>query len=119
VATSAYPQFEGLRATIAVHNAWGDGGQRYEKICQLAAYLWGELNTIKGVKCLKNSPPESGLVSFQIDSTISPQNLVQQLEKQGFLLRTLLDPLCVRACVHYFTLPSEIEQLVAAIKKLV
>ncbi|MFM6308409.1 MAG: hypothetical protein ACKPGB_09105 [Dolichospermum sp.] len=44
---------------------------------------------------------------------------MQQLEKQGFLLRTLLDPLCVRACVHYFTLPSEIEQLVAAIKKLV
>jgi len=119
VATSAYPQFEGLRATIAVHNAWGDGGQRYEKICQLAAYLWEELKTIKGVKCLKNSPPESGLVSFQIDSAITPQKLVQQLEKQGFLLRTLLDPLCVRACVHYFTLPSEIEQLVAAIKKLV
>jgi L-cysteine/cystine lyase len=71
------------------------------------------------VKCLKNSPPESGLVSFQIDSAITPQKLVQQLEKQGFLLRTLLDPLSVRACVHYFTLSSEIEQLVAAIKKLV
>jgi len=33
------------------------------------------------------------------------------------MTRTLVDPDCVRACVHYFTLPSEIDQLVEGIQK--
>jgi len=31
------------------------------------------------------------------------------------MVRTLLNPDCVRACVHYFTEESEIDQLVEAI----
>ncbi len=119
IATSAYPQYEGLRAAIAVHHLWGDARQRYEQIRELTGYLWHELQSVESIKCLKTTPPESGLVSFTLDSAISPQKLVMELENQGFLLRTLLDPLCVRACVHYLTLPGEIEQLVAAIRKLV
>jgi len=57
-------------------------------------------------------------VSFQLQQGNHNQ-LAQTLEKQGFLLRTILDPDCIRACVHYFTLESEIDQLVDVIDSLV
>jgi L-cysteine/cystine lyase len=115
VATSAYPLFEGLRASIAVQEAWGDAGKRYDQIVHLAAYLWQGLQSIDGVKCLKDSPPESGLVSFVLEGK-NPNKVVSELEKRSFMLRTLRDPLCIRACVHYFTLPSEIDRLVEALQ---
>lgn len=119
VATSAYPQYEGLRTAMIVHNQWGTIRERYEQICQLSAYLWENLAKIPQIKCLKTSPPAGGLVSFQvIAGHISHLQLVQNLERQGLFLRTIANPDCVRACVHYFTLPSEIEQLAIAIKKL-
>jgi L-cysteine/cystine lyase len=117
VATSAYPLFEGLRASIALHEAWGNATKRYDRIYQLSVYLWEKLQAIDGVNCLKNSPPESGLVSFIVKGK-NPNQLVQNLEERGFLLRTLRDPLCIRACVHYFTLSSEIDRLVAEIQRL-
>ncbi|MGB3694041.1 MAG: aminotransferase class V-fold PLP-dependent enzyme [Spirulinaceae cyanobacterium] len=116
VATSAYPQYLGLQEAIAIHSTWGTAQKRYEKICQLSKYLWEELKQIKGVKCLRTKPPQAGLVSFQLTENNSHQKFVQDLEKQGFLLRTIADPDCIRACVHYFTLPEEIEQLLKAIK---
>jgi len=70
---------------------------------------------------LRTSPPESGLVSFQLTSSkreaASHQQMVQFLETQGLMARTLVDPDCVRACVHYFSLESEIDQLVAGIQQ--
>ena len=116
VATSAYPQYLGLQEAIAIHSTWGVPQERYEKICQLSEYLWEGLKQIKGVKCLRTKPPEAGLVSFQLKENSSQPKFVQRLEKQGFLLRTIADPDCIRACVHYFTLPEEIEQLLKAIK---
>jgi L-cysteine/cystine lyase len=118
VATSAYPQYEGLRAAIAVHNLWGDSQARYQRICQLSTYLWEQLQTLPWVHCLAHQPPASGLVSFTVEHPLNAFQIVQALEKQGFLLRTLLNPLCIRACVHYLTLEAEIEQLVAAIAKI-
>ena len=119
VATSSYPQYEGLRAAISVHNHWGNTEQRYQQICQLSEYLWQDLSKISAINCLKNSPPKSGLVSFTVESSMSHKSRVKKLEKQGFLLRTLRDPDCIRACVHYFTLPDEIEQLIKAISLIV
>jgi L-cysteine/cystine lyase len=118
VATSAYPQYEGLRAAIAVHNLWGDAQARYQQICQLSTYLWEQLQTLPRVHCLAHQPPASGLVSFTVEHPLNAAQIVQALEKQGFLLRTLLNPLCIRACVHYLTLEAEIEHLVAAITKI-
>ncbi len=115
VASSAYPLYEGLRGAMATHSEWGTARERYEQICALSAYLWEGLREIKGVKCLKDSPPEAGLVSFQVTGNISSQELVHSLERWGFLLRTLADPDCVRACVHYFNLREEIDQLVEKI----
>lgn len=116
VATSAYPEYEGLRRAIALHQEWGDKSDRYQRICELSHYLWSKLQQIEGVSCLKDSPPEAGLVSFRV-TEISHKQLVDALEKQGFLLRTIADPDCIRACVHYLTLPEEIDSLIAVIQK--
>ncbi|MBZ8178840.1 aminotransferase class V-fold PLP-dependent enzyme [Oscillatoria salina] len=117
VATSAYPQYLGLRAAIATHQKWGTSQERYRQICQNSEYLWQLLQEIESVNCLRTSPPEAGLVSFQL-SNISQQKFVKSLEDRGFLLRTLADPDCIRACVHYFTSTEEIDQLVTAIQEL-
>jgi L-cysteine/cystine lyase len=118
IATSAYPEYEGLRAAIAIHRQWGTAQQRYQQICQLSQYLWENLSKIEAVNCLKNSPPEAGLVSFQVNNHLSHNRIVQQLERQGFLVRKIAAPNCIRACVHYFTLPAEIDKLVEAISLL-
>jgi L-cysteine/cystine lyase len=116
VATSAYPEYEGLRQAIAIHQAWGSKGDRYQQICDLSKYLWSQLQQIDRVSCLKATPPEAGLVSFQVTG-IEHKQLVNTLEKQGFLLRTIADPDCIRACVHYLTLPEEIDSLLTVIKE--
>lgn len=115
-ATSAYPLFLGLQESINVHNQWGNAQKRYQKIGELSSYLWENLQAIEGIECLKNTPPQSGLVSFKITQNLTPTELVKNLEETGFLLRTLANPYCVRACVHYFTLESEIDALVNIIK---
>ena len=116
VATSAYPEYEGLRSAIALHQKWGNKSDRYQRICELSEYLWSQLRDIEGVSCLKDTPPEAGLVSFQV-AGIEHKQLVNNLEQQGFLLRTIANPDCIRACVHYLTLPEEIDRLLKAIEE--
>ena len=120
VATSAFSQYAGLRAAIATHQEWGTAQERYQQICHLSQYLWQRLTQLTDITCLRTATPECGLVSFKLTnkqkSSFNHQQLVQFLEKQGLMIRTILDPDCVRACVHYFTLPSEIDQLVEAIQ---
>ncbi|MBD2483872.1 aminotransferase class V-fold PLP-dependent enzyme [Planktothrix sp. FACHB-1365] len=115
VATSAYPLYAALRHAITLHHQWGTPTERYQKICQNSQYLWQKLSEIPQIQCLRTTPPEAGLVSFQLTNGKSHQSLVNTLENQCIFLRTLLDPNCVRACVHYFTLPSEMDQLIEAI----
>ncbi|MGF1488557.1 MAG: aminotransferase class V-fold PLP-dependent enzyme [Prochloraceae cyanobacterium] len=118
ISTSAFPLFSGLIEAIAVRNSWGNSEECYQQICRLSKYLWEELGSIEQINCLKKSPPENGLVFFTAEN-IANNKLVLALEKEGFMLRTLADPDCIRACVHYFTLPAEIDRLIATIKKLV
>ena len=121
VATSAFSQYAGLRAAIATHQQWGTAQERYQQICKLSQYLWQRLNDLSDTICLRTAPPQAGLVSFQLKNSSSTDKvhlkLVQYLESQGLMTRTLVDPDCVRACVHYFTLESEIDQLVSEIEK--
>jgi L-cysteine/cystine lyase len=114
IATSAYPEYQGLQAAIATHQQWGTASQRFQRLRQLSQYLWFALTQIEGVTCLKETPPEAGLVSFQLP-TRSHREIVSNLEQQGFFLRTIADPDCIRACVHYLNLTQEIDSLVAAI----
>ncbi len=118
VATSAFPLYCGLSAAIAVHQRWGDAQARYDRICQLSQRLWSQLQELPGVTCLKNTPPEAGLVSFKI-ATGSHADWVKQIEAQGMMTRLIVAPNCLRACVHYLTLESEIEQFVTALSGLV
>lgn len=119
VATSAYPLYAGLRSAIALHQQWGTPTERYQQIRQNSEYLWKKLLEIPDIHCLRTFPPEAGLVSFQLTNGKSHKTLVEYLENKSIYLRTLADPDCVRACVHYFTLPSELDQLLEAIHQFV
>lgn len=115
ISTSATPLQVGLREAIAIHHQWGTAEERYQQIKQLSQYLWAELSKIPEIRCLKSSPPEAGLVSFQIEPDQRHQQLVKFLEDRQILVRLIRDPECVRACVHYFTTPGEIDRLVSAV----
>jgi L-cysteine/cystine lyase len=114
IATSDYTLYAGLNAAIAHHQHWGTATDRYHRILQLSHSLWQKLSELPHVTCLRNAPPESGLVSFTVEGKPHPA-IVQALEQQNLLVRTILDPDCIRAGVHYFTSELEIEQLVKAI----
>lgn len=123
IATSDFALPAGLEAAIAIHATWGTAKQRYERICQLSHYLWQRLNEVPSIRCLRQGPPDSGLVSFFVleQGEPSPQKhrqFVETLEERGFLLRTLLAPNCIRACVHYFSLESEVDALIQELETL-
>ena len=115
IATSAYPLYVGLRSAIALQHEWGTMEERYGEICRLSKYLWDSLSEISHVQCLRTSAPKAGLVSFRLTNGMPHKKLVDLLEKQGIMVRTILNPDCVRACVHYFTTEAEIDKLVGAI----
>ncbi|MEM9136251.1 MAG: aminotransferase class V-fold PLP-dependent enzyme, partial [Cyanobacteria bacterium P01_F01_bin.42] len=103
VATSAFALMVGLQTSQDLHRTFGSPQARYERILELGQQLWKGLSDLPRVTCVRDEPPESGLVSFTIDGADHFQ-LVSQLEEQGFLLRLIKNPNCIRACVHYLTL---------------
>jgi L-cysteine/cystine lyase len=115
IATSAYPLYAGLRSAIALQHEWGTIEERYAEICRLSKYLWQRLSELPDVECLRKLAPEAGLVSFRLTNGMPHKKLVDLLEKQGIMVRTILNPDCVRACVHYFTTEAEIDKLVGEI----
>lgn len=117
VATSAYPLYAGLTAALELQNQWGDAATRYQQIIKLAAYLWHGLQTIAGVTCVLTTPPTSGLVAFQLVG-VEPDQAVQLLEKQSIFVRSIVEPSCLRAGVHYFTSEAEIDRLLVAVRGL-
>ncbi|MDJ0555812.1 MAG: aminotransferase class V-fold PLP-dependent enzyme [Microcoleaceae cyanobacterium MO_207.B10] len=119
IATSAYPLYQGLREAIALHNQWGTAVERYAKIKELSGYLWEKLSQIPEINCLRTAPPEAGLVSFQLTNGKPHKKLVEYLETREIMVRTILDPDCVRACVHYFSSEVEIDNLVSEIQAFI
>ena len=124
VATSDFALMAGLRTALSLHDQWGPVEARYDRICSLSRYLWDALQQVPQIHCLMARPPASGLIAFQIFQQQQPSprhhvRLVEDMEAAGFLIRTLRYPSCVRACVHYFTLEAELDQLVAAIAEWV
>ncbi|MDY7024640.1 MAG: aminotransferase class V-fold PLP-dependent enzyme, partial [Cyanobacteriota bacterium] len=115
VATSAYPLYAGLRRSIKLHHQWGTAEERYQQICDLSQYLWQGLSELSHVHCLRTAPPEAGLVSFKLTNGLAHKAVVDALDQENICVRTILNPDCIRACVHYFTEKSEIEQLIDAI----
>ncbi|GCL38920.1 aminotransferase, class V [Sphaerospermopsis reniformis] len=117
VSTLATPLYIALKEAIAIHHQWGTAEEIYQQICRNSEYLWQKLIELSNVKCLKNSPPQSGLVSFVLTNNQRSLKLVQFLESQKILTRTIANPNCIRVSVHYLTLKSEIDQLIAVIKE--
>ncbi len=118
IATSAYPLLTGLRAAIALHDQWGSTTARYQQICENSKFLWSGLAGLSQVKCLHQSPPEAGLVSFQLVNGKSHQQFVELLEQQNVMVRTILHPDCIRACVHYFTNQVEMTRMIDTIAQM-
>ncbi len=123
VATSDYGLWAALQQALTVQANWGSSAARYERICALSERLWAGLRQLPQVACLlSETPPPSGLVSFQLigrDGQPSPDlhsALVQQLESEKIYLRTLLSPNCVRGCVHYLTLEAEVDELIERVR---
>lgn len=116
VATSNYALMPGFRATMALHHEWGSPTEQHHRICQLSYQLWQRLHQHPRIQMVAATPPASGLVSFQLlrDGQPAPElhtRLVNTLESEHIFLRILLRPHCVRACVHYLTLASEVAEL--------
>jgi L-cysteine/cystine lyase len=109
MATAAFPLYRGLSEAISIHRRWGNPTQRYGRICELSQRLWSNLGRIQGVHCLRRSAPEAGLVSFQIESGLHTE-WVAKLEAQQMMIRLIASPNCLRACVHYLTLESEVDE---------
>lgn len=116
VATSAYPLYAGLMAAMDFQSGFATAEARYDRLLALSKQLWQQLGAIESVDCLRQTPPESGLVSFQL-ATGKHSELVAALEQQSTQVRLIVDPNCIRACVHYLTLESEIEALVERIAR--
>ena len=104
---------------MATHRQWKNTQERYRDICQLSQQLWQNLSNIPNIECLQQQQPQTGLVCFRVKSKLTHSQIVANLEERGCFLRTLKDSDCIRACVHYFTLPSELETLVTYLQELI
>lgn len=119
VATSCVPLGAGLRQSLELLEGCGNAAQREAEICLRSAQLWGGLQAIPGVRTLvEAAPPPSGLVSFVVEGH-QPEQLVNRLADQGFQLRSLADPHCLRACTHLTTSPEEVQALLLSLEELV
>ncbi|NJL23009.1 MAG: aminotransferase class V-fold PLP-dependent enzyme, partial [Leptolyngbyaceae cyanobacterium SM1_3_5] len=107
IATSDFTLYSALCAAIAAQNEWGTQADRFDRIRSLSKQLWQQLGEVPQIQCLRTAPPEAGLVSFQVTTGQAHGSIVQALEQQQIFVRTILDPDCIRACVHYLTLESE------------
>ncbi|MEB3289663.1 MAG: aminotransferase class V-fold PLP-dependent enzyme [Leptolyngbya sp.] len=123
VATSDYALQAGLRAALTHQATWGTREERYQRIIHLSQRLWHHIHQMPHLRPVRQTPPDSGLISFWVlqDGQPSPthhRQLVESLEREGTFLRTLLSPNCVRACVHYLTLESEVDALADRLRTL-
>ncbi len=118
IATSCIPLLAGLRKSLDVINSNNLTLPNHDHIAKLSCILWEKLRSIKDVNTLLESPPRTGLVSFKINSTKSPKEIVRMLGKENIWIRDLEDPICLRACVHITTIHDEINSLVNSIEEI-
>jgi len=122
VATSCIPLFAGLDTSLQLLEAEGDAQTRLQRICQRSHQFWHGLQMIPQLHTLLREPPAAGLVSFVLgDPALGPMlpsaaaDAVRRLGEQAIWLRSLDDPICLRACTHLTTTEAEVDQLLAAL----
>ncbi len=118
VATSCTPLLAGLRHSINLLKREGTDFERIAKIKGLSKQLWLELNAMDKITPVLQSPPPAGLISFSVNTSMSPKNIVKTLGKQSLWIRVLEDPIWLRACVHVTSTDEEIKKLANALKKI-
>jgi L-cysteine/cystine lyase len=123
VATSCLPLFAGLDSSLQLLEAEGDAQARLERIRERSQQLWQGLQQIEGVQTLLEQPPPAGLVSFVLGAgaqgpmaATTAAEWVQRLGAESIWLRSLADPICLRACTHLTTTAAEVDQLLAALQ---
>jgi len=119
IATSCVPLLAGLRSSLKMLKNEGHETERFSKIRSLSSILWEKLNQIKNIELILNSSPPSGIISFTIDGTNSPEEIVNFLGQENLWIRVLEDPKWLRACVHITTDLNEINNLVIGLKKII
>lgn len=117
IATTAWELGAGLRASLALHDAWGTAQQRYTRLVHLAQELWRQLGQFPQITRLLPEPPQCGLVSFR-HTTLAPETLAQELEHHNILVRSVAAGHCVRASIHYLTSQEELTRLVQVLGEL-
>jgi L-cysteine/cystine lyase len=126
VATSCVPLCSGLACSLELLAAEGTPAERLERIRAGSHQLWHGLQQLPGVRTLLLEPPPAGLVSFVLQpghaagsaDRVNHPAVVQALGEQGFWIRNLDDPDCLRACTHITSTPDEIEALLEALGRL-
>ncbi len=119
IATSCTPLLSGLHCSLNLLEKEGSVEQRFVDICKKSTLLWDELNILKGVKPILQTPPKSGLVSFQLNQQKSTKEIVKLLGSKNIWIRDLDSPKCLRACVHITTKLDEITKLIQTISDLI
>ena len=93
--------------------------------------MWERLDALSYVDCIRQIPPESGLISFKVNQDLAKKlskteiaqksnSLISkhlESEHQVFI-RALADPDCLRASVHYLTSISDIDRLVSIFESM-
>jgi L-cysteine/cystine lyase len=118
VSTAATTMYPGLIEAIKVHQSYGSDADRHQQIRDCSHFLWQALQSMEGVTPVSPTPPESGLVAFQLASGYHDRAALH-LEQSRIYLRQILNPDCLRASLHYFTTESEIKTLIDGIAQLV
>lgn len=114
IATSSFPLLAGLRAALKCHQEAGDDRSRYVKIMANLNYLKSSLEEL-GVQTVAGAGA-SGLLSFKAPGKNHNQ-LVTDLESDGVYVRSIPEPDCLRASIHYLTESDDVDRLLAAVKK--
>jgi L-cysteine/cystine lyase len=113
VATAPFPLMSGLQEAIKVHRQFGDAKERHETILKNAEVLRKALKGKAGVRLL-DEQGGSSLVSFTMEGARHAQ-IVKDLEEKKIILRTIPNPDCIRASVHYFS-AEDVNKLMEALE---
>jgi L-cysteine/cystine lyase len=119
IATSCTPLLAGLRCSLNLLKEQGTDSERINSIKLRSKRLWLELKGVTSINPVLQDPPPAGLVSFTINSKLSPNQIVKLLAEESIYIRVLEDPIWLRACVHITSTEREIERLITALKKIV
>lgn len=115
IATSAFPLLAGWREALALHQSAGDSAQRHAQIIDMSNYLKEELTRI-GAQVIPSNRL-SGLTSFTLPGK-NHHDLSTALDSKHIMIRSIPEPECLRASVHYFTSQHDVDLLIKALTEL-